>query len=95
MGLIFGRNIVPNSSTMKRIIEKLESNSSVVDMKHATQTLSGCSKLNITADRKSMAETPGTFIRHRTQEFDISTATLHHILTKDLYLYPYKVQLIH
>lgn len=90
---IFGRNNVPNSSTVKRIIEKFENTGSVSDVKHTTRARRGRSEQNITAVRESVAESPGTSIRHRAQELDITTATLQRILTKDLHLHAYKVQL--
>lgn len=90
---MFGRNNVPNSSTVKRIIEKFESTGSVSDVKHTIRARRGRSEQNITAVRESVAESPETSIRHRAQELDISTGTLQRILTKDLQLHAYKIQL--
>lgn len=89
----FGRNKVPNPSTVKRIIEKFERTGSVSDAKHTTRARKGRSEENIMAVRKSVAENLKTSIRHRAQELNITVATLQRILTKDLHLYVYKMQL--
>src|SRR5690349_14418587 len=68
-----GRNNVPNSSTVKRIIEKFESTGSVTDVKHKTRARRGRSEQNITAVRESVTDRPETSIRHRAQELDMST----------------------
>ena len=48
---------------------------------------------NIAAVRESVAEHPDTSICHRTQELNLSRTLLQRILTNDLSLYTYKVQL--
>ena len=48
---------------------------------------------NIAAVCESVAENPDTSIRHRAQELNLSRTSLQRILTNDLSLYAYKVQL--
>jgi hypothetical protein len=48
---------------------------------------------NIAAVRESVAECPGTSIRHRSQKLDITRSTMQRTLTKDLHLHAYKIQL--
>ncbi|EFN81054.1 hypothetical protein EAI_05801, partial [Harpegnathos saltator] len=50
---------------------------------------------NIEAVRESVVESPGISIRHRGQKLDISRSSVQRILTKDLHLHTYKVQLTH
>lgn len=90
---IFGRNNVPSPCTVKRLMEKFERTGSVSDVKHTTRARTARSEENVAAVRESVAENPETSIRHRAQELDISTGTLQRILTKDLHLHAYKVQL--
>jgi len=42
---------------------------------------------------ESVAESPGTSFRHRSQQLDIPRSTMQRILTKDLHLHAYKIQL--
>jgi predicted transcriptional regulator len=42
---------------------------------------------------ESVAESPGTSIRHRSQQLDIPRSTMQRILTKDVHLHAYKIQL--
>ncbi|EFN75553.1 hypothetical protein EAI_06663, partial [Harpegnathos saltator] len=48
---------------------------------------------NIAAVSASVDESPSTSIRHRAQQLDISRCSVQRILTKDLYLHAYKIQL--
>ena len=48
---------------------------------------------NIAAVRESVGEHPDTSIRHRAQKLNLSRTSLKRILTNDLSLYAYKVQL--
>jgi len=49
---------------------------------------------NIAAVAESVNDNPSTSTRHRAQELDISRTSLQRILTKDLRLRPYKIQLV-
>lgn len=50
-------------------------------------------KKKITAIRETVAESPGTWIRHCAEELDISTATLHRTLAEDWHFHAHKIQL--
>ncbi|CAK9813004.1 hypothetical protein ANTPLA_LOCUS7629 [Anthophora plagiata] len=89
----YGRNSDVTSSTVKRLINKFRETGSISDLRHSGCPLTSRSTQNIEAVRESIAESPGTSIRHRAQELDISKSSLQRILTKDLHLHAYKVQL--
>lgn len=91
--VIFGREGAPNVSTIRRVINKFEETGSIMDGKSPVRRRTGRSLENIAAVNESVAETPGTSIRHRSQQLQISRSTTQRILTKDLHLHPYKIQL--
>lgn len=81
---ILARNTIPNSSVVKRIINKSQSTGSLVDVKHKTASYRNISETNIPTVRESVTESQET-ISHGAQELNISVATLHRIhLTKHL-----------
>ena len=47
----------------------------------------------LAAVSENVAESPGTSIRHRSQHLDIPRSIMQRILTKDLHLHVYKIQL--
>ncbi|XP_032529063.2 trans-1,2-dihydrobenzene-1,2-diol dehydrogenase-like isoform X2 [Danaus plexippus] len=63
---------------------------SVGDAKHTGRPKTSRSNVNIEAVRESVADNPGTPIRRRGQELQISRTSLQRILTKDLCLHAYK-----
>lgn len=89
----YGRNSVLTSSTVKRLIEKFRETGSVGDAKHTGRPKTSRSNVNIEAVRASVGDNPGTSIRRRGQELQISRSSLQRILTKDLCLHAYKIQL--
>lgn len=48
---------------------------------------------NIQQVRDSVEQESSTSIRHRAQELGLSRTVLHNVLTKDLNLSPYKIQM--
>lgn len=68
---IFGRQNVPNSFIVKRIIEKFESTGSVGDVNHMRRARRSRSKQTITAARERVAKSPEMLIRHYAHELDI------------------------
>ena len=64
-----------------------------MDSKLPVRHRTGRSLDNIAAVRGSVAESPGTSIRHCSQQLDISRSTMQGNLTKDLHLHAYKFQL--
>ncbi|XP_036185884.1 DDB1- and CUL4-associated factor 16 isoform X2 [Myotis myotis] len=89
----YGRNSDLTSSTVKRLIKKFRETGSISDLKHPGRPSTSRSTQNIEAVRESVAKSPGTSIRRRGQELDISKSSLQRILTKDLHYPAYKVQL--
>lgn len=55
MSPIFARQNVPNSTTVKKIFDKLESTDSISDVKNKTRARRSISQQNITAVRESQA----------------------------------------
>jgi transposase len=90
---IFGRRNATNQSTVQRIINKFEETGSIMNSKLPVRHRTGRSLENISAVTESVAESPGTSIRRRSQQLDIPRSTMQRILTKDLYLHAYKAQL--
>ncbi|CAK1579985.1 unnamed protein product [Parnassius mnemosyne] len=64
-----------------------------MDNKNPLRQRTGRSLENIAAVNESVAENPKTSIRHRSQQLQISRSTTQRILTKDLHLHAYKIQL--
>lgn len=89
----YGRNSNLTSSTVKRLIKRFKDTGSICDLTHPGRPSTSRSKQNIEAVRDSVVENPETSIRHRSQELNIYSSSLQRILTKDLHLHPYKVQL--
>lgn len=91
---IFGRQNAPNMSTVQRLIQKFEGTGSTVNRKVAVRRRTTRSLENIAVVHESVTENPQTSIRRRSQQLDISRSTLHRILTKDLHMHAYKMQLL-
>ncbi|CAK1590754.1 unnamed protein product [Parnassius mnemosyne] len=90
---IFSRESAPNVSTIQRVVKKFEETGSIMDNKNPLRQRTGRSLENIAAVNESVAENPKTSIRHRSQQLQISRSTTQRILTKDLHLHAYKIQL--
>lgn len=90
---VFGRNLAPAKRTIQRLMAKFEESGSVCDTKLPIRQRVRRSVENIDIVRESVAADNTISIRHRAQQLNISKTTLHRILTKDLHLHPYKIQL--
>ena len=90
---IFGRQNAPYQSTVKRMINKFEETGSIMDSKLPVCYHTGQSLDNFAAVSESVAESPGTSLRHRSQQLDSPRSTMQRILTKELHLHAYKSQL--
>jgi hypothetical protein len=75
------------------MIKKFEGTGSIMDSKIPVRHHTDRSLDNIAAVSESAAESPGTSIHHRSQQLDIPRSTMQRILTKDLHLHVYKIQL--
>ena len=78
---------------MINLIKKFEISGSVLTAKSNGRPRTGRSKVNIAAVSASVNESPSTSIRHRAQQLNISRCSVQRILTKDLHLHAYKIQL--
>jgi hypothetical protein len=90
---IFGRRNAPYQSTVKRMLKKFEETCSIMDSKLPVRHRTGRSLDNFAAASENVAESPETSLRHRSQQLDIPRSTMQRILTKDLHLHVYKIQL--
>ena len=90
---ILGRNNVPTKATVYRIVREFEERGTVADRPKLGPRRTVATPENIAAVQESVAESPTTSIRHRSQELGISPSVLWRILHKDLHLFPYKIQL--
>lgn len=89
----FGRHDRPTERTILNVVHKFEQTGSVQDVKPPTRLRTGRSAENIAAVRENVLAVPETSIRHRSQELDLSYSTTQRILTKDLHLHAYKIQI--
>lgn len=89
----FGAHGRPSELAIFNLAKKFERTGSVLDVQHSVRARSARTIENIVAVRDSVAESPETSVRHRAQELHLTPSTLHRILTKDLNLHAYKVQL--
>jgi len=90
---IFGRRNAAYQSTVQRMIKKFEETGSIMDSKLPVRHRARRSLDNIAAVSESVAESPGTSIRHCSQELDIPRSTMQRTLTKDLHLHAYRIEL--
>jgi len=79
---------------VKRLIEKFREVGLVGDAKHTGRPKTSSSNVNVVAVHESFAENPRTPIRRRGQELQITRSSIQRILTKDLCLNAYKIQLV-
>lgn len=89
---VFGHNNAPNESTVRPLITKFETKSTLMDQKTVVRRRPCRSLEKIATVRESEVKNPGTFIRHRDQELNICKSTMPRILVQDLHLHAYKVQ---
>ena len=91
---IFGRRKALYQSTVQRMIKKFEETVSIMDSKLSLRHRTRRSVDKFAAVIESVAESPGTSIRHLSQHLDISKRAMQRTLTKDLHLQAYKIQLM-
>ena len=75
------------------MMKKFEETGSIMNSKSPVRHRTGRSLDNVAAMSKSVAESPGTSLRRRSQQLNIPRSTMQRILTKDLHLHAYKIQL--
>ena len=84
---------MPAKSTVQSLVARFVETGSVGDLKKFPRPRTARSSENVAAVAESVREIPGTSIRHRSQELNISRTSLQRILRKDLHLQAYKIQL--
>jgi len=72
---------------------EFEETGSIMDSKLPVCHRTGQSLDNIAAVSESVAGSPGTSLHHRSQQLDILRSTIQRIITKNLHLHAYKIQL--
>lgn len=86
--------VVPAESTIRRLIKKFKDTGSVADRPAPGPARSVRTDATVAVVQSSVNENPNTSVRRRAQEVAISSASLWRILTEDLRMFPYKVQLV-
>lgn len=89
----YGAHNRPTERCIRRIIDKFRTQFTLLDIKTKTRQKSVRSQENIAAVAASVDEDPNLSIRRRSQEVGLCYSTTWTILTKDLGLVPYKIQL--
>ncbi|XP_050301230.1 uncharacterized protein LOC126739527 [Anthonomus grandis grandis] len=89
----FGAQNRPCEKTIWNLVQKFEQTGSVANIKTPRHARRGRSEHNIAIVAESVNENPRTSIRHRSQQLDLTYSTTQRILTKDLQLHPYRVQI--
>jgi hypothetical protein len=75
------------------MIKKFEETGSIMNSKLPLRHRTGRSLDNAVAVHESAAESQRTSLRHLSQQLEVPRSTLRRILTKDLHLHAYKIQL--
>lgn len=90
---LFGRNNVPSERAIRDLVQKFETSGMLIDKPRVRYQRRGRSDENIARVSDSVREEPTTSIRRRSQQLTLSYGTTQRILTKDLHLKAYKIQL--
>lgn len=91
--LELGRHHQFNKKQIRRTVNKLEREFTLLDIKPPTRMRTGRSEENIAAVAASVQDDPNESIRHRSAELGLSRMTTQRILRLDLGLHPYKIVL--
>jgi len=90
----FEKNKAPSKQFVDSFVKRVRETGSLMDKPTRLRARPVRSIENIAAVAESVNDNPSTSTRHRAQELDISRTSLQRILTKDLRLRPYKIQLV-
>ncbi len=87
---------LPAKSVIQRLLMKFEKTGSVHDDKRGKVGLkrSACTLETVEHARQILKESPTKSIRRIAQEAGVSKSSLHCIVTEELHLYPYKIQML-
>lgn len=89
-----GRNEAPSAPYVRFLLKKLRETGTIIDKPTRVKPKTVRTADNIAAVAESVREAPGTSVKRRSQQLDISETSLRRILHKDLGMAPYKVQLV-
>ena len=90
----FGVRDAPAANTIKAIVKRFQESGSVQDAERSGRPTSVRDADNVERVMRSVRSEPSTSIRRRSQELDIKKSSLQKILTTDLNLFPYKIQIV-
>ena len=88
-----GRNAAPTESSVRKLIRKFETTGSVSNVKKTGRPRSVRTQENIAVVRDNVTVSPRKSVRRRAQQLNLSPSSLHDILSKDLKMHAYKIQL--
>ena len=90
----------PSKSTIVRWVTKFREHGNVVDLcskatrgTYSSRKKSARTEENITAVRNSVGRSPKKSVRRRSQELGMTRESLRRVLTSDLHLHAYKIQI--
>lgn len=89
-----GRKEAPSAPYVRFLLKKLRETGTIIDKPTRDKPKTVRTTENIAAVAESVRESPGTSVKHRSQQLNISKSSLRRILHKDLGMTPYKVQLV-
>ena len=87
----YGRHSAPSALSIRQIIDKLESEFTLLDTKPKNRMRTARSTQNIAAVQASIEENRELSVPRRSQELGLSRMTTWRILRLDLGLHPYKM----
>lgn len=90
----FGQHHVPKRSIIYHVIENFEKRYTLGEVPRVGRPRSVRTTSHIEAVRVSVGESPGTSVRRRAQELNVSKTSLWKMMRKDLLFFPYKIQLV-
>ena len=90
----FGRREVPSTPYVCYLVKKVKETDILIDKPKREKLKTVRIPENIAAVAESVCEAPSIPIHRRSQQLNISEASLRRILNKDLGMMPYKVQLV-
>lgn len=90
---VFGRNATPSETAIRKLARKFETTGSVQSIKSSGRPRSARTIENIAVVQNSVMVSPGKSVRRRAQQLHLLPSSLHRILTKDLKMHAYKIQL--
>jgi len=92
--VVFGRNEAPNKCTVLRLIKKIETTGSVATVKSPGRNRTQRIAQQIAVVQQRVTVSPVKSIHRRSQQLSIPRSSLQRILSKDLHMHAYEIQLV-